>query len=136
MARLNKVQMKPEAILIDTREDLPYPSQIGTVPIPDHWIIELEHCIAREGKKLNDPITPLAAGRKQFEMELCKDKLSDHFALVTEVNLSHLDNARYRSRMKPSSSWSPGCIARGSLRVYSVNASRSCKKRLSKTVNN
>lgn len=95
-------------IVTDTREQCPldfspYPCtvEVGTLPLGDYSVKDLEHLMAIERKSIPDLVASVTRERERFERELSRSRGHDLFAVVIEGSLEEVRQHLYRSKAKP-----------------------------------
>lgn len=99
-----KSDQRCPAIIIDTREQLPYSfpeSKRARLATGDYSLEGLENKVAVERKSKGDLFGSLGGGRDRFQREFERMARMDYAAVVVEANLTDLLIAPERSRMSP-----------------------------------
>jgi len=91
--------MNIPAIIIDTREQLPYsfshPSEIRTLKTGDYSIEGLENSVVVERKRHNEIVQCMTWERDRFERELERSNKFRRFHLVIEASMNGILNCLY-----------------------------------------
>ena len=98
--------MMETAIIIDTREQVPYAFDSRQVvrqalPAGDYSVVGFESLIAVERKTLEDFVHSVIRDRERFKKELAKLAGRPHACVVVEAGLPDVLSARYPSGAHP-----------------------------------
>lgn len=98
-------------ILVDTREQCPFPFQgkhfegveteAASLQTGDYSLAGLSDRVAVERKSLQDLVMCLGRERDRFERELQRAAALDAFCVIVEADLRQLAHGEYQSRLNP-----------------------------------
>ena len=109
---MSKPEDRPLRIVVDTREQVPFPFvgypvalEAGTLTDGDYSLAGFESRVAVERKSLADLVGCLGADRKRFQRELARLRGYDSAVVVVESPADDLRGGRYRGELDAGAAW-------------------------------